>query len=98
MVPQTTFMEYLHLIARRSFKDFGRGYDLLVEIFLAVTTTALQVKFKLGIAADWKNHPKPLVLSLVAPYLAVLVFHIIWRVGTAPWKVYKDREAFHAKR
>jgi hypothetical protein len=86
---QTTFRQHSRLVVRRALKDFGWGRDLLISTAIAVGTAAIQLHWRIVASTDRKLF----ILSILAPYVLVFGVHVLWRFGSASWKVYQEREA-----
>src|ERR1700675_4741709 len=87
-----SFSKHLRLVFLKAFGDFGFGRDMLLGTAIAIVTAVLGVVFHLSTAEDWTRHRTLLIVSLAAPYVAVLLAHVGWRITRAPWKVYQDQE------
>ncbi len=59
---------------------------------LAAITLTLQVWWRLIPLKDWQEHRWQWIASFVLPFLIVLSVHVVWRLVSAPWRVYQDQE------
>ncbi len=84
-----TLVEHFKLMWHQAFHEFGLGRDMLLGTCLALATVFLQVWWKL--IPDWKQHHIQIMLSLVLPYLVILVPHVIYRIVMAPLKAYREQ-------
>jgi hypothetical protein len=94
----TGFRAYLWKTVCKAFENFGWWLDMLLATVLTGATLAIQVWLHLISTQDWKQHRAQWTISVVGPYVVVLVFDIARRFFLAHWRIYKDQEAAHAKR
>ena len=86
----TKFVGHAKMVLKRVFKDFSWGRDLTISTTIALSSLAIQFYFGSIIPSHEK---KILILSIVGPYILVIGVHLLWRLVTAPHKVYSDLEA-----
>jgi hypothetical protein len=81
--------QYIRLALAQAFEDFKWGRDLTISTLIALL--GLSIQFWEGIPVNYKER-KILVLSLVLPYATVFGVHIIWKLFTAPHRLYQKQE------
>ena len=83
---------YLSTLIGRAFRSFDLARDMFYGTLIAVATLALQVIFRLITKEDWREHKWLWIISIVAPYVAILAVHSLYRLVKAPLLVYRDQE------
>lgn len=93
----TTFFQHAGMTLRRAFRDFDIGRDMLYGACIAALTLALQVWWRLIPLKDWEEHKWQWVISFISPFVLVIGGHSIWRIVSAPWRLYQDQDELHDK-
>lgn len=87
--------KYLRSLRREIVGRFNFGVGLLISSLIAACSLILQWKFsliKLVIASDrWRW-----IVAVVGPYIVVFVLYFVWRIVSAPYRVYCQQEALIA--
>jgi len=88
----STFRQHVALVFSRALKDFRWIRDTLLGAGLSIASILLQSHWRLITVEDWHEHWTRWILSIAIPYALVIVPHLIWRLGEAPWRVYQELE------
>ena len=81
-----TFGRYLVYATKREFTAFKVKRDMGWGAVVGVGTMLLQIGWHLSPRLDWRDHPIELTLSIVIPFLLVVVLDILWKFLKALWK------------
>ena len=88
MAGPTSRLGYCRQLVAMAFQKFTWGRDMVIATLIAAVTAGGQLRFDL-VPADKKGR---FVLTVLAPYVVVLLVHILWRFIWAPWKLHRERE------
>jgi hypothetical protein len=88
----SSFWQYFFIVVHRAFKEFAWGRDVLIATCLAVATLVIQVVGRVISVQDWQQHKTLWIVSIVGPYIVVLTLHIGWKMLTASWRAYQEKE------
>ena len=91
----TTFWQHFGMVRRRAFRGFQWTRDMLLGLALGVSSILLQSHWGLITVQDWREHWGRWILSIVIPYCVIVIPHLMWRFGEAPWKVHQGIETAH---
>jgi|SRR5580692_671996 hypothetical protein len=91
--PQINFGAYLRSVRSKVFDGFGLIRDMILGALLAAATVVFQAYLKLISVDDWSRNKWQWLLSVVVPFAVVILFHISYRIVTAPWHVHQDLSA-----
>jgi hypothetical protein len=70
---------------------------MIIGTVLAISTILFQVHWRLIPIQDWHEHWRLWVLSVVCPYILIVVPHLLWRLAESPWRIHQEAEAQHWK-
>jgi hypothetical protein len=91
------FWQHHWMALKQGFAEFRLLRDMGLGTLIAGVTLGIQVWQHLIPIADWQQHKKWWVLSVVLPYIAVLGCDSILRLLRSPWLLYLKVEEEHAK-